>query len=641
MESDLEKHLSIKPLMKKLFIFLTYTQAFGLFAQENPVKEINSEVEQVTVFFANAQITRQKSLSVEPGKTSLNFQNLSPYINPKSVQVKVDGNITVLSVNHQLNYLDNMEKPGELSDLETKYKSVEGKIKVEQAHLYVIDEEIIFLQENRKIGGKNQELNVTNLKEASEFYSTRLTSLKLERIERQNSITTLNEDLGKIRNQISMLSSTKEFPSGEILISIDSKSKENIEINLSYLVGNAGWFPSYDIRAKSIEDPLEIVYKANVHQDTKVDWKNVKLAFSSHNPNLSGTAPELKPYYLNYNSVPPTYKGNISEMSGTIMDSQGNPLPGTNVVVTGSTIGTIADMNGYFSIAIPPRASSLNFSFIGFTSQEIPIRSEVITVILHEDLVSLDEVVVTGYGVQSDAEVAPSIRIRGTSSINRSQSKTKAESSLALPTVQLENQTSVEFSIDMPYSVKSDSKNHVVGLTTYEVPADYEYYCVPKIDKDAFLLGYITDWEQYNLLEGEANIFFEDTYIGKSILDVRFISDTLSVSLGRDKSVSVNREKIKELTSWKLIGSKKEETRAWKISVKNNKTQAINMVLLDQVPVPTIEELELDIKDLSGGKRNDETGEIKWMLQLKPKENKEVDLKYTLKYLKYQQIILE
>ena len=625
--------------MKKLFIFLACTQTFGLFAQENPLKEINSEVEQVTVFFANAQITRQKSLSVEPGKTSLKFQNLSPYINPKSVQVKVDGSVTVLSVNHQLNYLDDMEKPRELSDLETKYNSVEGKMKVEQAHLSVIDEEIVFLQENRKIGGKNQELSVTNLKEASEFYSARLTSLKLGTIERQNSITTLMEELGKIRNQINMLSTTKKFPGGEILISIDSKSKESIKVNLSYLVNNAGWFPSYDIRAKSVEDPLEIVYKANVHQDTKVDWKNVKLAFSSHNPSLSGTAPELKPYYLNYNSVPPTYKSNINEVSGTVMGSNGNPLPGANVVVTGTTIGTIADINGYFSIAIPSKASSLNFSFIGYTSQAIPIRSGVINVILQEDLVSLNEVVVTGYAADYESETSSSVR--RAPSINRSQAKSKTESSLAIPTVQLENQTSVEFSIDMPYSVKSDSKNHVVDLTIYDVPAYYEYYCVPKIDNDAFLLGYVTDWEQYNLLEGEANIFFEDTYIGKSILDVRFISDTLSVSLGRDKSVSVIREKIKDLTSWKLIGNKKEESRAWKISVKNNKTQTINMVLLDQVPVPTIEELELDIKDLSGGKRNEETGEIKWKLKLKPKESKEVDLKYSLKYPKYQNIILD
>ena len=277
--------------MKKLFIFLACAQAFVSFGQENQEKAIDSEVEQVTVFFANAQISRQKSLSVESGKTSLKFHNLSPYINPKSVQAKVDGSVTVLSVNHQLNYMDDMEKPKELSDLEVKYKAVEGKIKVEQAHLSVIDEEVLFLQENRKIGGKNQELSVSNLKEASEFYSTKLTALKLKRIERQSSISALREELEKIGKQINMLSSTKEFPSGEIIISIDSKSKESIKVNLSYLVDNAGWFPSYDIRAKSVEDPLEIVYKANVHQDTKVDWKNVKLAFSSSNPSLSGTSP--------------------------------------------------------------------------------------------------------------------------------------------------------------------------------------------------------------------------------------------------------------------------------------------------------------------------------------------------------------
>jgi len=641
MEFQNNIHLIIKPQMKKLFILIACAQAFTLFAQENPERKIDSEVKQVTVFFSSAQITRQKNLSVEPGKTTLKFQNLSPYINPKSVQVKVDGNVTVLAVNHQLNYLDNMEKPAELTNLETKYKEVQNKIEVEQAYVGVIDEDIMFLQSNRQIGGKNQELNMANLKAASEYYSTRLTALKLKRIERQNAITALNEELGKIGKQINTLSSTQKFPGGEILIGIDSKSRENIVVHLSYLVDNAGWFPSYDIRAGSVEDPLEIVYKANVHQDTKVDWKNVKLAFSSNNPSLSGTAPELKPYYLNYNSVPPSYQSNITEVSGTVMDSQGNPLPGANVVVTGTTIGTVADNYGRYSIAIPARASSLSFSFIGYTSQEIPIRNKVINVYLAEELTSLNEMVVRGYDV-SKAEAAPAPQARAAGMNNRElTSGVTTTGSLALPTLQVENQTSVEFGIDMPYTVNSDSKNQVVELTSYDVPASYEYYCVPKIDKDAFLLGYVTDWEQYNLLEGEANIFFEGTYIGKSVLDVRSISDTLTISLGRDKSVSVNREKIKDLTSWKLIGNKKEDTRAWRISVKNNKTQAIHMVLLDQVPVPTIEELELDVKDLSGGKRDEATGEIKWMLNIKPKDSKEVDLRYTLKYPKNQNIILD
>jgi len=635
-------NLIIKPDMKKLIFILVFTQAFFVLAQESREKVIDSEVEEVTLFFANAQIIRQKSLSVEAGKTSLKFQNLSPYIHPRSVQVKVDGNVTVLSVNHQLNYLDNLEKPGELSELEATYKSIQNKIELEQAHLSVINEDIAFLQANRKVVGDNQELNVANLKAASEFYSARLTALNVKRIERQEDLVELQEELGKTGRQINLLSSDRKYPGGEILVHINSKSNENIHVHLTYLVDNAGWFPSYDIRAKSVESPVEIVYKANVHQDTKVDWKNVKLAFSSNNPSLSGTAPELKPYYLNYNSVPPSYQSSISEVSGTVMDRQGNPLSGAKVFITGTTIGTVTDVNGRFSIAVPSRASSLSFSFIGYVSQEIPIRSKLVNVYLDKDVTSLDEVAVTGYAVDLASDMAPAARQKMSNMVvSSAQPKSIAEGSLAMPTIQVENQTSVEFSIDMPYSVKSDSKNQVVELVSYEVPASYEYYCVPRIDKDAFLKGYITDWEQYNLLEGEANIFFEGTYIGKSVLDVRFISDTLSISLGRDKSVSVNREKIKDLTSWKLIGNRKEDTRAWNISVKNNKSQSIHMILLDQVPVPTIEELELDIKDLSGGKRNDETGEIRWDLQLKPMESKEVELRYSLKYPKDKNIILD
>ncbi|MCK5137605.1 MAG: mucoidy inhibitor MuiA family protein [Bacteroidales bacterium] len=630
--------------MKKLMILLVFTQALNVSAQITHEKEITTKVEKVTVFFENAQITREKNISVLPGKSSLKFVNLSPFINSKSVQVKVNGSVTVLSVNHQQNFLDSLEKPEELAALESTFESIQERIKLEQAHISVIDEETLFLQENRKIGGKNQELSVSNLKETSEFYSTRLTILKLKRIERMNTLANLREELVKVNNQINSISTKKEFPSGEVIVTLDSRSDEKIFVELSYLVDNAGWHPSYDIRAKSVEDPLEIVYKANVHQDTKVDWENVKLSFSSNNPSLSGVAPELKPYYLNYNTVPPSYKSIISNVSGKVFDRSGNPLIGASVLVTGSTIGTITDMNGYYSIAIPPSASSLQYSYIGYSTREIPFSNEVHNVFLEEDLISLNEIAVTGYAMADDEMMAPALQSKA-AGISKAKSmqpmKIRGTSSLALPTVQQRNQTSFEFGIAMPYSVKSNSKNYVVDMTAYEVPAYYEYYCIPRIDKDAFLIGNVTNWEQYNLLEGEANIFFEETYIGKTILDVRFISDTLTISLGRDKGVVVNREKIKDLSSKRFIGTKKEEIRAWRISIRNTKPQAINMVLLDQVPVPVLEEIELDVKDLSGGKRNKETGEIKWELSLDPNESKEVDLRYSLKYPKHRNLVFD
>jgi hypothetical protein len=623
--------------MKKILLVIGLAQALTLSAQETREQKISSEVKKVSVFLENAQVMRQKKVTVKPGRTLLKFVDLSPFIQAKSVQAKVSGNVTVLMVNHQLNYLDKLEKSEALIALEKTYRELEEKIKVEQAHVSVIDEEILFLQENRMIGGKNQELSVTNLKEASQFYSTKMTALKLKRIERQKNITDLQEQRQNIASQISAVSVKKEYPGGEVVITVDAKSEASLNIELSYLVDNAGWYPSYDVRAGSIEDPLEIVYKANVHQDTKVDWKNVELTLSSSNPGLSGTAPELMPYYLNYGSVPPRYARAISEVSGKVMDTQGQPIPGANVVVKGTTIGTITDMAGNFSIALPSGVNTLMFSSIGYTSQEIPVRNTSMTVIMQEDVTSLDEVVVTGYAADYEREAPMMSRSKPSAPM----ASEPMAASLALPTVQQENQTNVEFKIDMPYSIASDNKNNVVAMTAYEVPASYEYYCVPKVDKDAFLLAHVTGWEEYKLLEGEANIFFEDTYIGKSVLDVRFLKDTLTVSLGRDKGVLVSREKIKEMTSKKLLGTKKEETMAWRISVKNNKSQDIKMILYDQVPVPTLSEIELDVKETTRGRWNQENGEIRWEMELDAKANRDLVLRYSVRYPRNQNLIFD
>ncbi len=178
-------------------------------------------------------------------------------------------------------------------------------------------------------------------------------------------------------------------------------------------------------------------------------------------------------------------------------------------------------------------------------------------------------------------------------------------------------------------------------MVAYELPAKYQYYCVPKIQKDAFLIANIVDWEKYSLLEGEANIFFEDSYVGKTLLNLNNATDTLSISLGRDKNVSINREKVKDYTTKQFIGSKKEETRSWQTTVKNNKNQPINITVMDQVPVSTIEEIEVQVQDLSAGNLDKGTGEIKWEFRLDSNSKKDFTLKYSVKYPKDRKLIIE
>jgi len=632
-------------MIKIISIALLCSLSFSSFAQDSTEKEVKTDVNEVTVFIEGAQVTRKKAVELPQGKTVVKFVNLSPFIDAKSVQVKANGELTVLSVNHQQNFINKLDKPKELVDLEAKVRSIDEKINLENTYLSIVGEQLAFLQQNRDIGGKNQETSIVNLKETMTFYSTQLSALKLKEIEHNKNIQELRKQRSDIENQIKTLTSKKEYPNGEVLVKVDAKRAGTFDFEVSYLVNNAGWFPTYDIRAKNISEPIQIIYKANVRQETKEDWKNVKLRFSSSNPNSSGVAPELKTYFLSYNSIPPVY--NIKQGSniakGIVISAEdGMPIPGVSVVVKGTTIGTSTDVNGSFTLTMPSNGGNLVFSFVGFKSLEMPFYGNFMNVTLEPDNVALEEVIVTAYGTKRGrVEKALSGKVAGVSVDKVEPIKIRGTSSLAIPSEMVVKQTTVDFEIKTPFTVPSDNKSYAVDMVVYELPASYQYYCVPKVQKDAFLIANIVDWEKYSLLEGEANIFFEDSYVGKTLLNLSAANDTLSISLGKDKNVSVNREKVKDFTTKQFIGNKKEETRSWLTTVKNNKSQSISMIILDQVPVSMIEEIEVQVQDLNTAKHDKETGEIKREFKLEPSAKKEVTLKYSVKYPKDRKLVIE
>ena len=140
--------------MKNYIYILICLLTSTIYSQATVAKEIKTKVSEVTVFIENAQVTRKIAQSIVKGKSDLKFINLSPFIDAKSIQVKANGAITVLSVNHQQNFIDKLEKQEEVTQLETKFDQVGRKINLEQTYLSIIKEELDFLKENRNIGGK-------------------------------------------------------------------------------------------------------------------------------------------------------------------------------------------------------------------------------------------------------------------------------------------------------------------------------------------------------------------------------------------------------------------------------------------------------------------------------------------------------
>jgi len=173
-----------------------------------------------------------------------------------------------------------------------------------------------------------------------------------------------------------------------------------------------------------------------------------------------------------------------------------------------------------------------------------------------------------------------------------------------------------------------------VDIQKYDLAAQYQYATVPKLDPDAFLMAKVVGWESLSLLPGETNVFFEGAFVGKSFIDPNNIKDTLSVSLGRDKRIVVKREKLKDFSAEKFIGSNKRETRAFEISVRNTKTSSVEIILEDHIPVSRNNQLEVTLQDGGGARFDPVTGRLAWTLTIPPGESRKLVYKYEVKYPK-------
>lgn len=648
--------------MKKLFIAsFAFLFVITCFAQSN-TDTITSKIEKVTVFLSGAEVNRTAQIDIAKGKNTIVVSDISPYIEKQSIQVKTDNKIVILSVNHAINYLNEAKKRASIIELEKNKTRLNEKTQKAKAMLEVYQKEEDMLLSNKAIGGENDGVKIEELKSGVHFFRERLTEIKMAQLLIKQNMVSYGDSISKIGKQLNELNSQKDQGTSEITIAISAKQKVSAKLEISYLIRRAKWYPTYDIRVKKISSPVQLFYKANVLQNSGEDWKDVKLTIATGNPSKSGTKPVLTPWKLSYNTVNINYSvarnthrsESIKSVSGYVFDQSGQPIPGANIVVKGTTYGTITNLDGKYSLELPENVSSptLTCSFIGYETQELPVISSNVAFNLRERNLALSEVVVTGYGTEKKSELTgatssisldDAMKVRGSGlGISFKKQKPKQRQSVSAPKVVVRQApTHATFDIENPYTIPSDGKNYTVDMAEYEIPASYHYHTVPKYDATAFLTARITDWEQLNLLSGEGNLFFEGVFMGKSFIDAENTQDTMVLSLGRDESISIEREKQKEYTKVQLLGGNRKETIGWEITLRNKKQEDIEITVEDQFPVSVVRDIDVDVIDYTPGEFNEETGIIKWRLKLKSQETKKMEIKYSVKYPKNRRLQLE
>ena len=535
--------------MKNQFLAIALSVSASVALGQNE-KPVDSKISNVTVFLNKAQVTREVKTRIEAGKINLIVRGLTSQLDPESIQVTGKGSFVILGISHQQNFLNEFNIPKGLKILKDSVEQLQKQLQLEQSQKEILNKEEQMLLSNQKIGGTTQNLTVAELKAMADFYRSRLGDIVSSRMKQDDKIKKINDRIIKLNNQINNQNELYGRNTSEIVVSVSAEAGTAVDLDVNYVVANAGWYPIYDLRAINAKSPVQLSYKANVFQSTGEEWKNVKLKLSTANPNQSGLKPELSSWFLDFYQP-------------------------------------IAYGIEHRKLKSAPAARGVNMD----TKEE--------------ELASM---------------AAP------------------AAESVADYVSTIQTTLNTEFDISLPYSVLSASKPTTVDIRTYEMKADYTYSVAPKLDNDAFLLARATGWEEFSLLPGEANIFFEGTFVGKSFIDPNNINDTLSISLGRDKRIVVKREKLKDLTSRNFIGSSKKESYAYEISVRNTKAETVKMIVEDQVPVSQNTQIEVNAQDVGGAKYNKNTGKLVWELEMKPNETKKLMYKFEVKYPKDKQI---
>jgi len=188
-----------------------------------------------------------------------------------------------------------------------------------------------------------------------------------------------------------------------------------------------------------------------------------------------------------------------------------------------------------------------------------------------------------------------------------------------------------EYEVQLPYTIKSDGKPQIISLLNTQLQASYKYMAIPKMDKEAFLTAYLEGWEKLSLIQGKTNVIYNNSIISQTIINPSVV-DTLIVSLGVDKRVTLERKKISDKSKDRIVGNTRERTIHMEITVKNQNQSEIQLVLKDQIPVSRAQDIKVSLEERSNAKHNEHTGELEWYLTLQANETRRVEFRYTIKF---------
>jgi len=298
----IQNWISTRFLMLNMFAFICLLFPSLLFAQKEQIQRIKTDIDSVTIFISAAEINQSKNVKLLAGSNLILFEEISPKLQVKSIRVTTPEDVSLLSISSKTNYLSNTSENPRIQQLKDSVKLISAKLSTLNDELDALKIEKEMLLKNTSLAGTNNGVVINDLKAAADYFRTRITEINTLSTDKNTKVEKFTEVNNKLQMELNELNAQYSFERSEIAVLVSVDKPMNATIVLKYLVSDAGWAPSYDIKASDINKPVDFVYRAKVYNNTGITWSNVKIKLSTADPSLDVTKPVLIPWYLNYNS---------------------------------------------------------------------------------------------------------------------------------------------------------------------------------------------------------------------------------------------------------------------------------------------------------------------------------------------------
>ncbi len=582
-------------MKKRLLISIAFLALINsCFAREDALNVVGS-ISNVVVYRGQALVTRKIKLDLPKGSSELIVQKLPNKIVPESLYAQASDNVTILSVRYRQQAVE--------EDIREEVKQLEAQIEEVKNQQYQAkrDKDIAtwlfgrFRQQWKlSVDAANANLNrgVLESKQVEELTS----HLEKKAIQwhertveiqfRQKKLEKELELLNRKREELAAGSSPTER---QAILFVSSEDGKKATVELSYLVNGANWLPQYNLRAAPDKSSVLIEYNAVVNQRSGEDWDGVRLSLSTAEPTMVAAAPSLKPMTIILGRPQPPKDTQQQEAFG---------------------LGMAGELDDFKKLLKARRKQARG----GKTAQ-----------------VQLDQIAASNQMLEFKAR--------------RRELEEMKQQSIEIARTE---GVSVTYGLPGKLTLPSRSDQQLLTITSTTFKADFTLIATPLLTDYVYLQAELLNDDDTVLLPGQASMFRNGEFVGKSQLSLVTVGEKFTAGFGIDSQIQVTRELEDKKT--KIQGGNRIDTYYYRIALSNYKNTAAGLQLLDRLPYSDKDSIKIELlkmepelsKDAEYLRTARKKGILRWDMNLMPNTIGEnitvVTYSFTMEYDKNMQI---